>query len=127
MPRQRVDSAQAPKALGPYSQAIRSGDWVFLSGQLGLDPSSGELAAGGIAPQTERALENLAAVLRSAGLSFDDVVRTGIYLVSLDDFAVVNEIYSRYVSAPYPARATVGVASLPKGAMVEIDAIARGR
>ena len=124
MPTKNVSSPRAPKPIGPYSQGVVSGGLLFSSGQIALDPVSGELVGGGIAVQTERVLENLAAVLGSAGLTFADVVRTGIYLVDLGDFTVVNEIYSRYVSAPYPARATVGVAALPKGALIEIDAIA---
>lgn len=119
-----VQTAAAPAAIGPYSQAIRCGDWLFCSGQIGLDPRTGDLVADDTAAQAERALANLAAVLKEAGVGFGDVVRTTIYLVDLADFAVVNEIYGRYVASPYPARATVGVASLPKGARVEIDAIA---
>jgi reactive intermediate/imine deaminase len=126
MPRQAIASPAAPGAIGPYSQAIRAGSFLFLSGQIGLDPASGELVQGGTAAQAARALENLGAVLETAGLTFADVVRTTIYLVDLADFAAVNEIYARYVREPYPARVTVGVASLPKGALVEIDAIAEG-
>ncbi len=122
--RARVDTDRAPGALGPYSQAVRAGDWVFLSGQIGLDPATGELVQGGAAAQAERALENLSAVLDEAGLSFADVVRTSIYLVDLNDFSAVNEIYAGCVSEPYPARVTVGVAALPKGALVEVDAVA---
>ncbi len=122
--RTRVDTDRAPGALGPYSQAVRAGDWIFLSGQVGLDPATGELAHGGIAAQAKRALENLSAVLGEAGLSFADVVRTSIYLVDLDDFSAVNEIYAGYVSEPYPARVTVGVAALPKGALIEVSAVA---
>lgn len=120
----RVEVDGAPGAIGPYSQAIRAGEWVFLSGQIGLDPLSGELVAGGTEAQAERALGNLGAVLAGAGLGFADVVKTTIYLVDMADFAAVNEVYGRFVGAPFPARATVGVASLPKGARVEIDAIA---
>jgi len=116
----------APQAIGPYAQAVRAGDWMFCSGQIGLDPASGALVAGGVEPETERALENLRAVLAAAGLTVADVVRTTIYLVDLGDFARVNEIYGTVFSAPYPARATVGVAALPRGARVEIDAIAVG-
>lgn len=125
MPRQPIASPGAPGAIGPYSQAIRAGNFVFLSGQIGLDPGSGELVEGGTAAQAARALENLGAILETAGLTFADVVRTTIYLVDLADFAAVNEVYARYVREPYPARVTVGVASLPKGALVEIDAIAQ--
>lgn len=119
-----ICTADAPRAIGPYSQALRAGNCVFLSGQIGLDPASGNLVSGGIEAETEQALRNLAAVLAAAGLTFADVVRTTIYLTDLGNFPKVNEIYDRFVSEPYPARATVGVASLPRGAMVEIDAIA---
>jgi len=122
-----VRSAAAPAAIGPYSQALRAGDWLFLSGQIGLRPDSGELVAGGTAAEAEQALSNLGEVLAAAGLGFADVVRTTVYLVDLADFATVNETYQRFVREPYPARSTVGVASLPKGARVEIDAIARAR
>src|SRR6185295_3966969 len=111
----------APKAIGPYAQAVRAGQWLFLSGQIGLDPASGELVAGGVVPEAERVLENLRAVLSAAGMGVDHVVRTTIYLVDLGDFARVNEIYGRVFTAPFPARATVGVAALPRGARIEID------
>lgn len=124
MSRRAVESEQAPRAIGPYSQAVESGNLVILSGQIGLDPRTGDLVSGGIEAETERVLENLKAVLEAAGLSFADVVRTTIYLIDLADFAKVNEIYARYVATPYPARATVGVSALPKGARIEIDAIA---
>jgi len=119
-----LSTDDAPKAIGPYSQALEHGDLVFLSGQIGLDPASGNLVSGGTPAEAEQVLKNLGAVLGAAGLSFAHVVRTTIYLVDLADFAAVNEIYARHVREPYPARATVGVAALPKGARVEIDAIA---
>ena len=119
-----VHTDSAPKAIGPYSQAIEHGGWVFLSGQIGLDPASGTMVAGGTAAEAEQVLKNLTAVLAAAGLGFEHVVRTTIYLVDLADFTTVNDIYGRYVRQPYPARATVGVAALPRGARVEIDAIA---
>lgn len=121
-----VVSKSAPAAIGPYSQAIKAGDMVFLSGQVPLDPSTGELVGGGIEAMTDRVLDNLAAVLEAAGCSFADVVRTTIYLVDLGDFAVVNQTYAKRFREghPFPARATVQVAALPKGARVEIDAIA---
>lgn len=119
-----IASLQAPAAIGPYSQAIESNGMVFLSGQIPLDPATGQLVTGDIVVQTEQVLENLHAVLAAAGLTFDNVVRTTIYLVDLNDFAKVNETYGkRFAQAP-PARATVQVAALPKGARVEIDAIA---
>jgi 2-iminobutanoate/2-iminopropanoate deaminase len=114
----------APAAIGPYSQAVEHDGVVYCSGQIGLDPASGQLVAGGTVAEAERVLENLRAVLARAGLDFTDVVKTTIYLVDLADFATVNEIYARFVQAPYPARATVGVAALPRGARVEIDAVA---
>ena len=119
-----VQTANAPQAIGPYSQAIDCGTLLFLSGQIGLDPTSGNLVAGGTEPETEQILRNLSSVLEAAGLSLAAVVRTTIFLVDLADFARVNEIYGRHFRAPFPARVTVGVASLPRGARVEIDAIA---
>ena len=122
-----VTSLSAPAAIGPYSQAIDAGDFVFLSGQVPIDPKTGELVPGDIAAQTERVLENLAAVLEAAGCSFSNVVKTTIYLTDLGDFQTVNATYAkRFAEAP-PARATVQVAALPKGARVEIDAIAKKR
>jgi 2-iminobutanoate/2-iminopropanoate deaminase len=120
-----ISTADAPAAIGPYSQAIRSGDLVFLSGQVPIDPKTGELVGGDIAAQTERVLDNLAAVLAAAGSGFADVVKTTIYLVDLGDFQVVNQTYAKRFTAAPPARATVQVSALPKGARVEIDAIAR--
>jgi 2-iminobutanoate/2-iminopropanoate deaminase len=120
-----VRAATAPAPIGPYSQAIESGEWLFCSGQIGLDPRSGELVRGGVAEEARQALGNLRAVLDAAGLRFADLVKTTIYLVEFSDFSAVNEIYGEFVVSPYPARATVGVASLPRGARVEIEAIAR--
>ena len=114
----------APKAIGPYSQAVRIGDVLFLSGQVPLDPSTGQIVEGDIRVQTRRVMDNLAAVLTSAGLSFAHVARTTIFLADMNDFAAVNEVYGTYFTEPYPARATVQVARLPKDARVEIDAIA---
>jgi 2-iminobutanoate/2-iminopropanoate deaminase len=121
-----VSAWDAPSAIGPYSQAIRSGSLVFCSGQVPLDPGSGSLVAGGIEDQTERVLENLVAVLGAAGLSLTDVVKTTVFLVSMDDFAAMNEVYARYFTDDPPARSTVAVAGLPKGARVEIEAVAVG-
>jgi len=120
-----ISSPDAPAAIGPYSQAIHSGDLVFLSGQVPIDPKTGELVTGDIAVQTERVLDNLGAVLGAAGCGFEHVVKTTIYLVDLGDFQVVNQTYAKRFSAAPPARATVQVSALPKGARVEIDAIAR--
>ena len=117
-------TGKAPAAIGPYSQAIDAGAVVYCSGQIGLDPASGTLVEGGIAPEARRVLGNLAAVLEGADLGLEDVVKTTIYLVDLGDFATVNEIYGEFFRPPYPARATVGVAALPKGAKIEIDAVA---
>jgi len=117
-------SDNAPKAIGPYSQAVRVGDLLFLSGQVPLDPATGQLIEGDISAQTRRVMENLGAVLKSAGLSFADVARTTIFLADMNDFAKVNEVYGSYFTEPFPARATVQVARLPKDARVEIDAIA---
>ena len=122
-----VRSGGAPAPIGPYAQAIESGDWLFCSGQIGLDPHSDQLAAGGVSEESRRAMQNLEAVLGEAGLGFEDVVKTTLFLVDLGDFAIVNEIYAEFVRPPYPARATVGVAALPRGARIEIEAIARRR
>ena len=119
-----IATTQAPQAIGPYSQAVSAGPWLFCSGQIGLDPAQGELVGGGVEAETNRVLENLRAVLAAAGATLDNVVRTTIYLVDLGDFGRVNEIYARFFRAPFPARATVGVAALPRGARIEIDAIA---
>jgi 2-iminobutanoate/2-iminopropanoate deaminase len=124
MTRQAISTGGAPGAIGPYSQGVRSGDMVFCSGQLGLDPVTGELADG-VEAQAERALRNLESVLDAAGLGFDDVVRTTIFLADINDFAAVNAVYGRHMPDPPPARSTIQVAALPKGGLVEIDAIAR--
>ena len=119
-----LSTPHAPAAIGPYSQAVEQQGVVYCSGQIALDPASGQLVAGGTAVEAERVLENLKAVLAAAGLGFEHVVKVTIYLVDLADFATVNDIYGRYVREPFPARATVGVAALPRGARVEIDAVA---
>jgi 2-iminobutanoate/2-iminopropanoate deaminase len=128
MPHAPVHSDAAPRAIGPYSQAVQvqGGRLLFLSGQIPLDPATGELVTGDISKQTERVMENLGAVLRAASLSFSDIVRCTIYLVDLAEFSAVNAVYGRYFAAAPPARATVQVAALPRGAGVEIDAIAVG-
>ena len=122
--RQAVASDDAPKAIGPYSQAIRAGSLLFVSGQIPLDPSTGRLVDGDIAAQTHRVFANLRAILEAAGASLDHVVRATVYLADMDDFAVVNEVYGGYFTTPAPARATVQAARLPKDARVEIDVIA---
>jgi 2-iminobutanoate/2-iminopropanoate deaminase len=125
MTRQAVTTTNAPAAIGPYSQAIALDGFVFCSGQLGLDPATGELVEGGVEAQAERSLRNLAAVLDAAGLTIDDVVKTTIFLADIGDFAAVNAVYARQVTDPPPARSTVAVAALPKGGRVEIEVIAR--
>jgi 2-iminobutanoate/2-iminopropanoate deaminase len=124
MPIEKIETSQAPAAIGPYSQGVRAGDYVFFSGQIPLDPATGELVAGGIAAQTERVMASMAAVLAAAGLGFDRVVKTTIFLTDLKDFGTVNEIYGRHFAGIYPARATVQVAALPRGAAVEIEWVA---
>lgn len=119
-----VHSPAAPAAIGPYSQALRVGNLLFCSGQIALDPATMQLVGGTAAEQAEQVLKNLAAVLAAGGASLAHVVRTTIYLVSMDDFAAVNEVYGRYFGAHKPARATVAVKELPKGGLVEIDCIA---
>jgi len=120
-----VLTSGAPAPIGPYSQAVRSGKELFCSGQIPLDPQTGELVAGDIGAQTQRVLDNLGAVLREAGFDYGDVVKTTIYLTDMQDFAAVNTIYERAFGAAKPARSTVAVAGLPRGARVEIDAVAR--
>ena len=126
MPRQTITSLDAPKAIGPYAQAVSaSGRLVFCSGQIPLDPTTGEMVgAGDVREQTERVMQNLGAVLAAAGASFANVTKTTIFLTDLQDFAAVNEVYAKHVGASPPARATVQVAGLPRGASVEIEAIA---
>lgn len=124
MSHRAIATNDAPAAIGPYSQAIVANGLAFLSGQVGIDPATGNVVEGGTEPEARRVLENLRAVLAAAGTGFEHVVRTTIYLVDLGDFALVNGIYGEYVKAPLPARATVQVSALPKGARVEIDAVA---
>ncbi len=121
-----IQTRDAPEAIGTYSQAVRAGDTVYLSGQIGLDPSTMQLAEG-IDAQTHRVFRNLAALAAAAGLSLDEAVRVTVYLTDLAHFARVNEIMAQYVREPYPARAALGVAGLPRGALVEIDAVREAR
>lgn len=123
MPRNPIHSEQAPAAIGPYSQAVRSGKTVYLSGQTPLDPATGKLVDGDIDAQARRAFDNLKAVCEAAGGSFDNVMRLGLYLTDLSQFAAVNAVMAEYFEAPYPARSTIGVASLPVNAQFEVDAI----
>lgn len=123
MPRDAIATADAPAAIGPYSQAVRAAGTVYLSGQIPLDPASGELVGGDITARARRVFENLKAVCAAAGGSLDDVVRVGIYLTDLGDFSAVNAVMAEYFRAPYPARSTIQVAGLPKGTDVEVDAV----
>jgi reactive intermediate/imine deaminase len=123
MPRQPVHTDRAPAAIGPYSQAVQRGGMVFLSGQIPLDPSSGLIVEGDIEVQARRAFDNLRAVCEAAGGTLDDVARLGLYLTDLGQFAQVNQVMAEYFTAPFPARSTIGVASLPRGAQFEVDAI----
>jgi 2-iminobutanoate/2-iminopropanoate deaminase len=125
-----VSTKEAPAAIGPYSQAIQVGDMLFASGQIGLDPATGQIVSGGIVEQTVRALENMKAVLTQAGLDLAHVVKTTVFLKTMTDFAAMNEIYAKYLAPEGvipPARSTVAVAGLPKDALVEIEFIAKGR
>jgi 2-iminobutanoate/2-iminopropanoate deaminase len=119
-----ISSPNAPKAIGPYSSALRAGDWLFISGQIPFDPATGQLIDGDIAVQTRRVFENIGALVSAAGLTFADIVRTTVFLADMNDFAAMNEIYRTYFSEPYPARSTVQAARLPRDARIEIDAIA---
>jgi 2-iminobutanoate/2-iminopropanoate deaminase len=125
MSKTAVTSPELTPPVGPFSQAIEVGGFIFLSGQVGQDPATGKLVAGGVAAETERIFRNLAAVLKAAGKGFDDVVRAGVYLTSISDYAVVNGIYARHFSQPFPARTAIGVAALPLGACVEIDLVVK--
>jgi 2-iminobutanoate/2-iminopropanoate deaminase len=125
MTRQAVSTTGAPAAIGPYSQGIAVDGFVFCSGQVGLDPTTGELVAGGVEAEAERAIRNLTAVLDAAGMTMADVVKTTVFLADIGDFAAVNAVYGRFMVDPPPARSTFAVGALPRGARVEIEAIAR--
>lgn len=125
MTKRVISTDNAPAAIGPYSQAVAVGDLLFLSGQIAIDPTTGDLVSGSIEQETRQVMDNLRAVLTAAGASCDDLVKTTIYLVDMGDFARVNAVYAEYFAASPPARATVQVAALPKGVRVEIDGIAR--
>ena len=120
-----IETRHAPAAIGPYSQAIEIGDTVFLSGQIGLDPKKGSLVTGGIEHETHQVLDNIREVLRAAGLGFGDVVKTTIFLINLADFEIVNGVYGQHFTEEFPARSTVQVAALPRGARIEIEVIAK--
>lgn len=124
MRREPVKTSNAPAALGPYSQAIKVGEFVYTSGQIAIDPATGEFIGGGIAEQTERVLNNVAAVLEAAGSSLDQVVKTLVFLADMDDFAAMNEVYAKFFTDAPPARSTVQAARLPKDARIEIEAVA---
>lgn len=121
--KQTIRTENAPAAIGPYSQAVRHGDTVYISGQIPLDPATGDLVDGDFAARARRVLDNLAAIAGAAGGDLDKIVRLTVYLTDMNRFAAVNELFAEYFSEPYPARAAVGVAALPKGADVEMDAI----
>ena len=123
MSREPISTANAPAAIGPYSQAVRAGGVVYLSGQIPLDPATGELVQADISTESRRVFDNLRAVCEAAGGSLDDVARVGIYLTDLADFAAVNAVMADYFQAPYPARSTIQVSALPRGARVEVDAV----
>lgn len=123
MTKEAISTTAAPKAIGTYSQAVRAGQTVYLSGQIPLNPHTAELETGDMAAQITRVFENLRAVARAAGGNLEDIVKLNVYLTDLSHFALVNEIMARYFASPYPARAAVGVAALPKGAAVEMDAV----
>ena len=123
MPRTAIHTDNAPAAIGPYSQATRAGNQVFFSGQIPLDPATGDLIEGDIAAQARRAFDNLKAVCEAAGGSMDDIVRVGLYLTDLSQFAQVNAVMGEYFAQPYPARSTIEVSALPKGAGFEVDAL----
>src|SRR5437764_14182552 len=120
-----ITSPELAPPVGPFSQAIEVGGFLYLSGQVGQDPTTGKLVEGGIVPETERIFQNLSAVLKAAGKSFDDVVRAGVYLTSIGDYAALNGIYARHFSQPFPARTVIAVAALPLGACVEIDLVVK--
>jgi 2-iminobutanoate/2-iminopropanoate deaminase len=119
-----ISSLGAPKAVGPYSQAVRAGALLFVAGQIPLDPATGQLVEGDVTVQTHRVLESIGAILKAAGLSFDDVVRTTVFLADMNDLAAMNHVYGQYFVDPYPARAAVQVARLPRDARIEIEVIA---
>lgn len=119
-----VSTDRAPQAIGPYSQGVSAGGFLFTAGQIALDPATGRLAEGGIVEQTDRVMQNLAAVLATAGATWSDVVKTTVYLIDLADFPVFNDVYARHLGAARPARSTVQVAALPRGAVIEIEVVA---
>ena len=120
-----ITSPELAPPVGPFSQAVEAGGFIYCSGQVGQDPATGKLVAGGVAAEAERIFQNLSAVLKAAGKSFDDVVRAGVFLTSISDYAALNSVYARHFSQPFPARTAIGVAALPLGACVEIDLVVK--
>ena len=125
MSKTAITSPELAPPVGPFSQAIVAGGFIYFSGQVGQDPTTGKLVPGGIAAETDRIFQNLSTVLKAAGKSFDDVVRVGVYLTNMSDFVAMNGIYAKYFSQPFPARTTIGAAALPLGACVEIDLVVK--
>ena len=125
MSKTAITSPQLAPPVGPFSQAVDAGGFIYVSGHVGQDPTTGKLVAGGIAAESERVFQNLSAVLKAAGKTFDDVVRVGVFLTSISDFVAMNGIYAKYFSQPFPAHTTIGVAALPLGACVEIDLVVK--
>ena len=123
-PKQPISTPDAPSAIGPYSQAIRAGDFLFVSGQIPLDPVTGALVSGSVSDQTHRVCRNLGAILSAAGASFEDVVKTTVYLLDMADFSEMNQVYGSYFGTPFPARATIQAARLPRDVKIEIDLVA---
>jgi 2-iminobutanoate/2-iminopropanoate deaminase len=119
-----VNTSEAPAAVGPYSQAVRAGGFLFCAGQIPLDPKTGSIVGSDIKTQTEQVLKNIEAILKAEGLSFDNVVKTTVFMVDLSEFAHMNEVYAKYFRPPYPARSTIQVAALPRGAKIEIEVVA---
>jgi len=124
MDKKAIETDKAPKAIGPYSQAVKYGDMLFCSGQIGMDPESGELVSGGVEAQAEQIFKNVQAVLNEAGMDFNNILKATIYITSMHDFAAVNNVYSKYFTKPFPARAAVEVSGLPKDALIEMEVIA---
>jgi 2-iminobutanoate/2-iminopropanoate deaminase len=125
MSKTAITSPELTPPIGPFSQAIEVGDFLYFSGQVGQDPANGKVVEGGIVAETERVLQNLSAVLNAAGKSFDDVVRAGVFLTSMSDYAAMNGVYAKYFNQPFPARTTIAAAALPLGACVEIDLVVK--
>ena len=124
MKKEQIMTDEAPAAIGPYAQAVKTGAFIYTSGQIAIDPATGEIVTGGIEAQTIRVMENLSAVLNAAGVGFKDVVKTTVFIKDMNDFAKINAVYAQYFEAPYPARSCVEVARLPKDVLVEIEAVA---